>query len=216
MLTLVGALQCSRNSSRLLTPTTARAAIVEPQSRWKEMIARSVLVLAAASFTPAAFANSNISQRLIASEFVLNEPNIQTQIWRDRVPDLLKFQSELRTQVGPSIPLAGEVFSTTFVINGRRFVISALNSDCASTAVENLRQCPARVAEIDGARIRILKDWPAFAVASVRGERGYDASSNAQQKYMTIAAYAPATRRLSFITVIDGEAMVGADSLTIP
>jgi hypothetical protein len=199
-----------------LTPTTARAAIVEPQSRWKEMIARSVLVLAAASFTPAAFANSNISQRLIASEFVLNEPNIQTQIWRDRVPDLLKFQSELRTQVGPSIPLAGEVFSTTFVINGRRFVISALNSDCASTAVENLRQCPARVAEIDGARIRILKDWPAFAVASVRGERGYDASSNAQQKYMTIAAYAPATRRLSFITVIDGEAMVGADSLTIP
>lgn len=215
MLTLLAARHRSRNLFRLLMPPTCDVNFASP-SCWKKMIARSVVVLAATALTLDAYAESTISQRLVASEFALSEPNIQAQIWRDRIPDLLKFQSELRTQVGLSIPFAGEVFSTTFVINGRRFVISALNSDCASTAVENLRQCPARVAEIDGARIRILKDWPAFAVASVRGERGYDASSNSQQKFMTIVTYAPATRKLSFVNVVDGETSAGADPLTLP
>jgi hypothetical protein len=200
-----------------LTPEFHRALSFATRSPWKKKIMRAVIALGVALLLPfAAYAQTAVSQRLTASSFSLTEPNVQAQVWRDQVPDLLKFQRDLQAKVGPSIPLAAEVFSTTFVINGRRIIISVLNSNCGTTPVENLRTCPARLAELDGEQIRILKDWPMFAISSVRGERGYDASSNAQTQFMTIATYDPALRQISFADVVNGEKAVGANSVTIP
>jgi len=170
----------------------------------------------ALSFPIATFAQTAVSQRLLASSFSLTQSNIEAQIWRDQVPDLLKFQRDLQAQVDPSIPLVAEAFSATFTINGRRIVISVLNSNCGSTPLENMRTCPARLAEIDGDRVRIIKDWPTFAISSVRGERSYDASSNAQTRFMTIATYDPATKQLSFADVVDGKKDASTNSVTIP
>ena len=170
----------------------------------------------ALSFPIATVAQTAVSQRLLASSFSLVQSNIEAQIWRDQVPDLLKFQRDLQAQVDPSIPLVAEAFSAAFTINGRRIVISVLNSNCGSTPVENLRTCPARLVELDGDRIRVLKDWPMFPISSVRGERGYDASSNAQTHFMTIATYDPVSRRISFADVVDGKKSAGANAVTIP
>ena len=200
-----------------LTPASRRASSFAMGSPWKEKIMSVVIALGfALSFPIATFAQTAVSQRLMASSFSLTQSNIKSRIWRDQVPDLLKFQRDLQAQVSPSIPLVAEVFSATFTINGRRIVISVLNGNCGSTPVENMRTCPARLAEIDGDRVRIIKDWPMFAISSVRGERGYDASSNAQTRFMTIATYDPATKQLSFADVVDGKKDASANSVTIP
>jgi hypothetical protein len=206
-------------SSRAALSTLAfrRAPSFAAGSPWKEKFMSAVIAFGVALSLPmATFAQTIVSQRLMAASFSLTESNIQARIWSDQVPDLLKFQRDLQAKVDPSIPLAAEVFSTTFVINGRRIIISVLNSNCGNTPVENLRTCPARLAELEENQIRILKDWPMFAIASLRGERGYDASSNAQTQFMTIATYDPATRQISFADVVDGEKSAGATAVTIP
>jgi hypothetical protein len=199
------------------TPSSRHAPSSATGSPWKEQFISAVIAFGVALLLPiAALAQTAVSQRLMASSFSFTDSNIQARIWRDQVPDLLKFQRDLQAQVGQSIPLAAEVFSTTFVINGRRIIISVLNSNCGTTPVENLRTCPARLAELDGDQIRILKDWPMFAISSVRGERGYDASSNAQTQFMTIATYDSVTKQMSFTDVVNGEKAAGADVVTIP
>lgn len=200
-----------------LTPASGRVPSFATGSLWKEKIMSVVVAFGIALSLPVTtFSQTAVSQRLLASSFSLTQPNVEAQIWRDQVPELLKFQRDLQAQVSPSIPLVAEAFSATFTINGRRIVISVLNSNCGSTPLENVRTCPARVAEIDGDKVRIIKDWPTFAISSVRGERGYDASSNAQTRFMTIATYDPALRQLSFADVVDGKKAASANFVTIP
>ncbi|MDE2361064.1 MAG: hypothetical protein KGM42_00190 [Hyphomicrobiales bacterium] len=163
-----------------------------------------------------AFAQHIVSQRLTATPFSLSQPNLQAKIWQDRVPKLLAFRKYLQANVDRSLKLESDVFSTAFTLNGRTIVVTVLDADCGTTPKENLRTCPARVAEVNGAQVRILKEWPAFVVASRRGKAGYDASSNARTQFMTIANFDPTTRQLTFADVIDGQKNQSNASFTIP
>ena len=105
------------------------------------------------------------------------------------------------------LPLVVEVFTTSFQAAGRHlhhFRLSTLNAPRRVLAPNTL-VCPARVAEIDAGHARIVSELPELPISSRRGPAGFDASSNAQQKFMTLATLDPRTSTVTFSQVYDGE-----------
>lgn len=195
----------------LTPPIACRRASVFAHARKTIMLSTIALLIPLS-----AIAQQVVSQRLMAAPFPLSQPNLQAEIWRDHVPNLLTFRKYLQANVDKTLKLEGDVFSTAFTLNGRTIVVSVLDADCGTTPIGNMRTCPARVAEVNGAQARILKEWPAFVISSKRGKSGYDASSNAQTQFMTIANFDPATRQLTFADVVDGQKNPSGESFTIP
>lgn len=159
-----------------------------------------------------------IEHRLLAETISLTAnpaTNPQLQIWRDQIPELLKFQKHLQAQPGMhNVPLVAEVFTVTVESQGHTYIVSAINNDCSNTGLPNSRFCPARLVELGDGDTRLISELPHFLVSSLRGVKGYDATSNTQKQYQTIVSLNPTTRTLSFFDVYDG---VRSDmNLTVP
>jgi|GEM_PF-3573390 len=159
-----------------------------------------------------------IEHRLLAETISLTAnpaTNPQLQIWRDQIPELLKFQKHLQTQPSMhNVPLVAEVFTVTVESQGHTYIVSAINNNCSNTGLPNSRFCPARLVELRNGDTRLISELPNFLVTSLRGIKGYDAASNTQKQYQTIVSLNPTTRTLSFFDVYDG---VRSDmNLTVP
>ena len=192
-------------------------------ARAKEKIMRLskalfILALALLVVRPALAEQPTIEHRLLAETISLTAnpaTNPQLQIWRDQIPELLKFQKHLQTQPGMhNVPLVAEVFTVTVESQGHTYIVSAINNNCSNTGFPNSRFCPARLVELRDGKTRLISELPNFLVSSLRGVKGYDATSNAQKQYQTIVSLNPTTRALSFFDVYDG---VRSDmNLTVP
>lgn len=211
--------------ARRLPRLSARAKTAKKVcARAKEKIMRLsktlfILALALLVVRPAlAEQQPTIEHRLLAETISLTAnpaTNPQLQIWRDQIPDLLKFQKYLQAQPGMhDVPLVAEVFTVTLESQGHTYIVSAINNNCSNTGLPNSRFCPARLVELRNGDTRLISELPNFLVSSLRGVKGYDATSNTQKQYQTIVSLNPTTRTLSFFDVYDG---VRSDmNLTVP
>jgi len=211
--------------ARRLPQLSARAKTAKKVcARAKEKIMRLsktlfILALALLVVRPAlAEQQPTIEHRLFAETISLTAnpaTNPQLQIWRDQIPDLLKFQKYLQAQPSMhNVPLVAEVFTVTVESQGHTYIVSAINNNCSNTGFPNSRFCPARLVELRDGKTRLISELPNFLVSSLRGVKGYDATSNTQKQYQTIVSLNPTTRTLSFFDVYDG---VRSDmNLTVP
>jgi hypothetical protein len=211
--------------ARRLRRLSARAKTAKKVcARAKEKIMRlpkTLFILALALLVvPPALAEQQptIEHRLLAETISLTAnpaTNPQLQIWRDQIPDLLKFQKYLQSQPSMhNVPLVAEVFTVTLESQGHTYIVSAINNNCSNTGLPNSRFCPARLVELRNGDTRLISELPNFLVSSLRGAKGYDATSNTQKQYQTIVSLDPTTRTLSFFDVYDG---VRSDmNLTVP
>jgi hypothetical protein len=203
---------------RLQVASEGNAPNAQRAARGKEISLRRIafdsiaacLAVVAFSNIPAAAQESDM-RRVVAETLDLAASpasNIQLKIWADRLPEIIDDRRELlKTVPQLKLPLATEVFTASFKGGDRTLVVSAVHYRCASTeALPNELDCPARVAEVAGGTVRILKEIPNFPFVSVRGAAGYDASSNAQTKFMTLLSYDSKARQLVLKFVSDGEA----------
>lgn len=154
-------------------------------------------------------------QRIVAETVDLSgksPANVQLQIWADRVPALLAQRQSLQKSV-PTLPLVAEFFTTSFQSGSTRIVVSAVNDQCSSveTQPDDLF-CPARIAELRDGAVKVLKEIPDLDIHLVRGEAGYDATSNRSASDMTLAAFDPSTQTISVMTVEGGKAQPGANT----
>jgi phage tail protein X len=211
--------------ARCLRRLSARAkTAMKVCARAKEKIMRlskTLLILVSALLVvcPAlAEQQPTIEHRLLAETISLTAnpaTNPQLQIWRDQIPDLLKFQKHLQTQPSMhNVPLVAEVFTVTVESQGHTYIVSAINNNCSNTGLPNSRFCPARLVELRDGGTRLISELPNFVVSSLRGVKGYDAASNAQKQYQTIVSLNPTTRTLSFFDVYDG--VLSDMNLTVP
>jgi hypothetical protein len=176
-------------------------------SRPSRSLVFAAIALATAAVASTANAQQAISQRLMAETVALDSQNIQTQIWSDKMRSIIANRRALQ-KAAPSahLKLIGEFFTTAFSANGHKYVVSVINNDCSSSsAAPNSLFCPARVADVSNGQLRIVGDLPEFQISAVRGNAGYDASSNAQTKFMTIASFDSKSNTINFTDVSDGQ-----------
>jgi hypothetical protein len=170
----------------------------------------AIIALAIQVSMNGAMAQALETHRLMASTVSLSaEPstNPQLLIWRDRLPQIIAARKALQNDLpNLRLPLVVEVFTTSFQAAGHAYIISAINFECSSSSLApNTLVCPARVAEIDAGHARIVSELPELPISSRRGPAGFDASSNAQKKFMTLATLDPRTGSVTFSEVYDGE-----------
>ena len=168
------------------------------------------LILATLGIAPTA-AQQSETHRLLAETLDLTESpaaNLQLQIWSDKLPEIIAKRRQLQSTV-PSLQLKliAEVFTTSFKDGDRTIIVSSINEDCASSQVApNEGDCPARVAEVRNGKLRILKNLPEFPVSALRGEAGYDASTNKNTQYMTLLTFNPTSQWITIKIVYGGAA----------
>ena len=197
-----------------------RSAPLTPPQTWRSFSASAyaakVIVMSVAIAlgilvpVSGAMAQAPETHRVMASTVSLSaeaSTNPQLLIWRDRLPRIIAARKALQSDLpNLHLPLVVEVFTTSFQVAGRTYIISAVNFECSSSSLEpNTLVCPARVAEIDAGHARIVSELPELPISSRRGPAGFDASSNAQQKFMTLATLDPRTSTVTFSQVYDGE-----------
>jgi hypothetical protein len=187
-----------------LTPVPVHASRFASANPAKEIFVSAVAVL----LVPfASYAQDAASHRLAAEDFSLVGPaSLQTAVWADKIAKLRADRAEVQA-LAPSAHLKpiAQVWTTTFKGADRSYVVSAVNNGCTSSSADpNSLTCPARVVEIIGGKTRVIANFD-LPISSVRGEYGFDASSNSQTRFMTIASFDPATRSISFTDVSNGE-----------
>jgi hypothetical protein len=192
-----------------LTPPPARAGFfAKAHAASGKIMSAAVVIALLVPF--AANAQTATEHRLLAETIPLTDSpanNPQLAIWRDQIPNLISDSKDLQRRLtnGTIKPVA-EVFTTSFVIDGHTYFVSAIHSNCgSSSAAPNSLFCPTRIAEVANGQARLVGEIPQLLISSVRGNAGYDATSNAQSRFMTIAAYDPKTRTISFADVENGE-----------
>ncbi len=167
------------------------------------------LILATLGTAPTA-AQQSETHRLLAETLDLTQSpatNLQLQIWSDKLPEIIAKRRQLQGTV-PSLhlKLIAEVFTTSFKDGDRTIIVSSISEDCASSQVApNEGDCPARVAEVRNGKLRILKSLSEFPVSALRGEAGYDASTNKNTQYMTLLTFNPASQQITTKIVYGGE-----------
>jgi hypothetical protein len=167
------------------------------------------LILATLGIAPTA-AQQSETHRLLAETLDLTQSpatNLQLQIWSDKLPEIIAKRRQLQSTV-PSLhlKLIAEVFTTSFKDGDRTIIVSSINEDCASSQVApNEGDCLARVAEVRNGKLRILKNLSEFPVSALRGEAGYDASTNKNTQYMTVLTFNPTSQRITTKIVYGGE-----------
>ena len=167
------------------------------------------LILETLGTAPTA-AQQSETHRLLAETLDLTQSsaeNLQLQIWSDRLPEIIAKRRQLQNSV-PSLhlKLIAEVFTTSFKDGDRTIIVSSINEGCASSQVApNQGDCPARVAEVLNGKLRILKNLSEFPVSALRGEAGYDASTNENTQYMTLLTFTPSSQQITTKIVYGGE-----------
>ena len=166
------------------------------------------LILATLGTAPTAAQSA--AHRVLAEKLDLTQSpmgNVQLQIWSDKLDAIIANRRQLLSTVpNLNLKLTTTAFTTSFKDGDRTIIVSSLNEDCASSEVApNEGDCPARVAEVRSGRLRILKSVSEFPVSALRGEAGYDASTNKNTEYMTLLTFNPTSQRITTKIVYGGE-----------
>ena len=191
-----------------LPPVEARSHANSPR-RFAICSITTCLILATLGTAPTV-AQQSETHRLLAETLDLTQrpaANLQLQIWSDKLPEIIAKRRQLQSTV-PSLhlKLIAEVFTTAFEDGDRTIIVSSINEHCASSQVApNEGDCPARVAEVRKGKLRILKNLSEFPVSALRGEAGYDDSTNKNSQYMTLLTFNPTSQRITTKIVYGGE-----------
>lgn len=132
--------------------------------------------------------------------------DIQLQIWRDKLPEILADRKKLIAIVPTlKLKLATEVFTAAFKDGQNTIIVSAVDYQCNTVpGVENTLVCPARVARVTNGTPHIIANVDALTIAMKRGNAGFDAGSNADTENATFLTYDTDTHQLAISHKSDG------------
>ena len=168
------------------------------------------LILATLGIAPTAAQST--AHRVLAEKLDLTQSpmvNVQLQIWSDTVDATVANRRQLLGTV-PNLNL--KLTTTAFTALGRRptIIVSAVHYQCASSHDTPFKlECPARVIELRGGKMRLLAEVPDFPISAKRGEAGFDASRNSNREYMTVLTFDQANQQIVPKVVYDGETSNG-------
>ncbi len=171
------------------------------------------LILATLGTAPTA-AQKSETHRLLAETLDLAQSpaaNLQLQIWSDKLDAIITNRRQLLSTVpNLNLKLTTAAFTTSFKDGDRTIIVSAVHYQCASSHDTPFKlECPARVIELRGGKIRLLAEVPDFPISAKRGESGFDASTNSNREYMTVLTFDPANRQIAAKVIYDGETSSG-------
>ncbi len=166
------------------------------------------LILATLGIAPAAAQSA--AHRVLAEKLDLTQSpmvNVQLQIWSDKLDAIIANRRQLLSTVpNLNLKLTTTAFTTSFKDGDRTIIVSAVHYQCASSHDTPFKlECPARVVELQGGKIRLLAEVPDFPISAKRGEAGFDASTNSNTEYMTVLTFDPADQQIAAKVTYDGE-----------
>jgi hypothetical protein len=142
--------------------------------------------------------------RLMAETFDLTRPGLQSEIWSDKVPSLLKYRSYLQSlKTAKPLELTGLVYTNEIKAAGREYMVSVLNDQCGSTTLDNSISCTARIVEIVDSKPVLICEISNFFVSFVPDISGL--GTNTQRRYENLVSVNPATKTMVFTTIYDGK-----------
>ena len=167
-----------------------------------------------ASLGTAPTAAQSAAHRVLAEKLDLTQSptaNVQLRIWSDKLDAIIANRRQLLSTVpNLNLKLTTSVFTTSFKDGDRTIIVSAVHYQCASSHDTPFElECPARVVELRGGKMRLLSEVPEFPISAKRGEAGFDASTNSNTQYMTVLTFDPANQQITTKVVYDGEASSG-------
>jgi len=166
------------------------------------------LILATLGTAPTAAQSA--AHRVLAEKLDLTQSpmgNVQLQIWSDKLDAIIANRRQLLSTVpNLNLKLTTTAFTTSFKDGDRTIVVSAVHYQCASSHDTPFKlECPARVVELRGRKIRLLAEVTDFPISAKRGEAGFDASTNSNTQYMTVLTFDPADQQIAAKVTYDGE-----------
>ncbi len=166
------------------------------------------LILATLGTAPTAAQSA--AHRVLAEKLDLTQSpmgNVQLQIWSDKLDAIIANRRQLLSTVpNLNLKLTTTAFTTSFKDGDRTIVVSAVHYQCASSHDTPFKlECPARVVELRGGKIRLLAEVSDFPISAKRGEAGFDASTNSNTQYMTVLTFDPADQQIDAKVTYDGE-----------
>ena len=143
----------------------------------------------------------NRAHRVLAEKLDLTQSpmvNVQLQIWSDTVDAIIANRRQLLSTVpNLNLKLTTTAFTASFKDGDRTIIVSAVHYQCASSHDTPFKlECPARVIELRGGKMRLLTEVPDFPISAKRGEAGFDASTNSNREYMTVLTFDPANQQI--------------------
>ena len=195
-----------------------RAALTRPpvearshaNSLWRFAMCRVATCLILATLGTAPTAAQSAAHRVLAEKLDLTQSpmgNVQLQIWSDKLDAIIANRRQLLSTVpNLNLKLTTTAFTTSFKDGDRTIVVSAVHYQCASSHDTPFKlECPARVVELRGRKIRLLAEVTDFPISAKRGEAGFDASTNSNTQYMTVLTFDPADQQIAAKVTYDGE-----------
>ena len=166
------------------------------------------LILATLGSAPTAAQSA--AHRVLAEKLDLTQSpavNVQLQIWSDKLDAIIANRRQLLSTVpNLNLKLTTTTFTTSFKDGDRTIIVSAVHYQCASSHDTPFKlECPARVVELRGGKVRLLAEVPDFPISAKRGEAGFDASTNSNTQYMTVLTFDPADQQIAAKVTYDGE-----------
>ena len=166
------------------------------------------LILATLGIAPTAAESA--AHRVLAEKLDLTQSpvvNVQLQIWSDKLEAIIANRRQLLSTVpNLNLKLTTTAFTTSFKDGDRTIIVSAVHYQCASSHDTPFKlECPARVVELRGGKIRLLAEVPDFPISAKRGEAGFDASTNSNREYMTVLTFDPADQQIAAKVIYGGE-----------
>ena len=166
------------------------------------------LILAILGIAPTAAQSA--AHRVLAEKLDLTQSplvNVQLQIWSDKLDAIIANRRQLLSTVpNLNLKLTTTAFTTSFKDGDRTIIVSAVHYQCASSHDTPFKlECPARVVELRGGKIRLLAEVPDFPISAKRGEAGFDASTNSNREYMTVLTFDAADQQIAAKVIYDGE-----------
>lgn len=137
--------------------------------------------------------------------------NVETQIWKDIFPDLLKEHDAAERTSQRQLPLTATVFVASFKDGKRTLILSAIARHCrsVSSVVPYEQTCPARIATVENGAVHILQDIAEFQMSSRSDPDGPETSQNNYSDYQTIVTYNRAKRQISTELIDNNESVPG-------
>ena len=157
---------------------------------------RTTILALVVSATAPVCAHADNAHRMIATTVDLTggaDSNAQLLAWKDKLPDIVAARAAIvKSNPSLNLKMADEFFTTSFSSGTTTYVISVATYNCSSSDVlPNERLCTARLLETVNGVSRVVKEVPNFPIASVRGDAGYDETSNKQMEAYTTVAFDP-------------------------
>lgn len=144
--------------------------------------------------------------RIVAVVVPLSDTrSVQLMIWPDRIASLRQV-SDIAAKAGTSITPTGTFFTTSFQDGDRTVVLSVISDGCENAGdVPNVVSCPGRIAEVDGSKIKVLKEYSNVIINAVAGAEGYGMATNTDKGDYTTASFNPSTHSITLTGFADGK-----------